>query len=721
VLGALPTFTVQSVDGAPGGQGVVDIVADPTDGTNAAVVYGGFNGATAGVTRHVFETFNDGVDWANVSGSPGGSQNLPDIPLHSIVIDPGTTPHSLIVASDSGVARSLDGGASWQRLGVGLPNTLSKQLALDYNATPPLLRIGTYGRSVFELGAVTGPAIAVNADLAFDRVPVGRRATRVVQVFNVGSSDLHILSFTRTAGSAEFSIISGPSTPTTIHPGEELDWTVQYAPTNTGDDTATFTIASDDPNTPKYDIPASGTGVSGNIRLSGDLNFGTVPRGTSQARAVTIENTGEGFLKVTDWHMTGDSTFTIDEASPTPASPLQINPGESATIHVRFSPPANSDDHLREADLHVLSDDPDTPDATLHASGRAGVPGTTVSTGSVDFHRVPVDNRTQPHVADQIVTIYNQSSCDGCDAHVSAAIAGPNASDFTLVNPPAFPYKLGAGNHLDLTVRFNPSSVGTKTATLTITSDDPDPGDQSVAVALTGEGTLAGISTPHNDVLQPDAGANPLIFPPTVYDPVCAGVCGTTLTERYTNNGIAELIVDAITFAGAAAFSGPAATSPPSRFAPNDGAPEPVTFRPTGGAARRLTGTMTITDNVDGEGLVQRKVAFCGESVGRGFRVKAVDANGNPFTQLKSLKLQSHGFHSNINENLKNLTLTTLNPPTTCQQVQFQYENQNLPDTARAGNQGAYYDLTITVGNQSKTMSFTLDINEFKTIVMTIP
>lgn len=722
--GLSPALTTFTVTGAPAGQGVNGVAVDPTDTNTVVAVYPGFSGVVSNRSSHVFRTTDGGTTWTNISGTAGGnpSQNLPDLPLHSVVIDPGTSPHTIIVSSDTGVARSIDTGASWQRLGVGLPTVDSKSLQLDSLATPPVLRLGTFGRSVFELTSASGPAIAVNADLSFDRVPVGRRATRVVQVFNVGSSDLHILSFTRSAGSTEFSVIGGPTTPVTIRPGEELDWTVQYAPTNTGDDTATFSVASDDPNTPRYDIPASGTGVSGNIRLSGDLAFGTVARGTSQARAVSIENTGEGFLTVTDWHMdaSGDPSFTIDEPSPTASSPLQINPGESATIHVRFSPPANSNDQQRTSVLHVLSDDPDTPDATLNASGRAGVPATSVSTGSLDFHRVPVDNRTQPHTANQVVTIYNQSSCDGCDAHVSAEIT-PAGSDFTLVNPPTFPYKLGAGNHLDLTVRFNPSAVGTRGATLTITSDDPDSADQSVPVTLAGEGTLAGISTPHNDLLPPDAGADPVIFPPTVYDPVCAGVCGTTLNEPYTNNGIAELIVDRITFAGSTAFSGLAATSPPSRFAANDGSVESVTFHPTGGAARRLTGTMTITDNVDGEGQVQRTVAFCGESVGRGFRVKAVDANGTPFTQLKSLKLQSHGFRSNISENLKNLTLTTIDPPTTCRRVQYQYENQNLPDTTRAGNQGAYYDLTITVGNQSKTMSFTLGINEFKTIVMTIP
>ncbi|MFL5800091.1 MAG: choice-of-anchor D domain-containing protein [Actinomycetota bacterium] len=710
--GSSSTWTSVSIPGAPAGQFVSGIAIDPTNTSRVVVTYTGFfgNNPTNLRTKHVFLTTDGGTSWADISGTDGGTQNLPDLPVNSVVMDPGTTPPSIIVADDAGVLRSVDNGGTWQRLGVGLPLVDATWLAMDTSATPPVLRVGTYGRSAFELTPATGPALAVNADLAFDRVPVGRRATRVAQLFNVGTSDLHVVSFTRTSGSPEFSIISGPPTPVTIAPGEEIDYTVQFAPTSRGDKTATFTVQSDDPNSPSTQIPASGTGVTGEIELSGDLNFGTVARGTTATRPVVVHNVGEGFLTVSSVTMSGDSSFSVE---PTPSTPLVIQPGETATFHVRFSPPANSGPGTLTGTLHVLSDDPDAADSTLPASGIVGVPVTGVSSSALHFGGVPVDNRTSPHFADRVVTITNQASCAGCDVHVtSLPITGPNAADFSVVAPPSLPATIGSGNHLDLTVRFNPSDEGPRSATLTVNSDDPV--SPSIGVLLEGTGLVPGITTPDSTV----------VFGPTVFDPACSGLCGKVFNEAYTNNGQAELIVDSIAFAGSPAFSGPGATSPPSRFATNSGSVEPITFHPTGGSARALTGTMTITDNMGAAPTappVSRTVNLCGESVGRGVRVLAVHPNGAPYASLKSLKLISHGFHTNININLKNLSLTTIDPPTSCQRIQFQYENQNLASTDKAGNQGAYYTLTVTAGNQAQTTSFTLAVNEFKVIVLTVP
>ena len=202
---------------------------------------------------------------------------------------------------------------------------------------------------------------------------------------------------------------------------------------------------------------------------------------------------------------------------------------------------------------------------------------------------------------------------------------------------------------------------------------------------------------------------------------MCSGLCGFTIEEPYTNDGQAELIVDSISFTGSTAFSGPPAGTPPSRFAPNDGGVEPVTFHPTA-PARSLRGTMTITDTLGPDNHpIDRIVSLCGESVGRGIRVLAVDGEGAPHAIAKSVKLQSHGFRKNVSINAKNQVLETIDPPETCERVQFQYENQDLPNTDKVGQQGSYYNLTVTVGNQAKTVTFTLGINEFKTIVMTIP
>src|SRR6476469_8120702 len=89
---------------------------------------------------------------------------------------------------------------------------------------------------------------------------VGRSKSRIVQLFNVGSTDLHISSFTYSSGSMEFNIVSGPPTAVLIRPGDEIDYTIQFAPTSRGDKNAIFQINSDDPFTPAKQLSASGTG-----------------------------------------------------------------------------------------------------------------------------------------------------------------------------------------------------------------------------------------------------------------------------------------------------------------------------------------------------------------------------------------------------------------------------------------------------------------------------
>jgi photosystem II stability/assembly factor-like uncharacterized protein len=262
LAGAAATWVALTVTGAPN-QAVAGVAIDPLNTDEVVVVYQGFtNPNPTTLTRHVFRTTDNGATWTDISGTVGADprRNLPDLPLNSVVIDPGTSPHTIIVASDAAVFRTANLGATWEVLGLGLPTVDCTSLALDSSVTPSLLRVGTYGRSVFELTPATGPLLAVNADLDFGITSVGRSESRTVRLFNVGSTDLHVVSFVYSSGSMEFQIISGPATPVVISPGDEIDFTIRFSPSAPGDKTATFLINSDDPFTPARQLFASGTG-----------------------------------------------------------------------------------------------------------------------------------------------------------------------------------------------------------------------------------------------------------------------------------------------------------------------------------------------------------------------------------------------------------------------------------------------------------------------------
>jgi hypothetical protein len=192
-------------------------------------------------------------DWGTIVTSPDGLSWTD----HSF----GTVPFALIVGNDTTVLRSVDAGATWQVLGVGLPTATCNALALDWTRTPSLLRVGTDGRSVFELTTTSGPRVGVVSNLAFARVTVGSSAMLTAKVFNVGSAPLSITSFARLSGSTAFQFVSSVTIPLTIAPSAEVDFTLQFQPTTVGNATAVFQLTSNDPVTPTVAVPMSGAGV----------------------------------------------------------------------------------------------------------------------------------------------------------------------------------------------------------------------------------------------------------------------------------------------------------------------------------------------------------------------------------------------------------------------------------------------------------------------------
>src|SRR5581483_6962786 len=94
---------------------------------------------------HVFKTTDNGAHWLNISST------LPNIPVNSIEMDP-TNPTALYIGTDVGVFFSPNDGGVWVPYGTGLPNVAID--FMDIQATKRVLRVGTHGRSVWEIPLV---------------------------------------------------------------------------------------------------------------------------------------------------------------------------------------------------------------------------------------------------------------------------------------------------------------------------------------------------------------------------------------------------------------------------------------------------------------------------------------------------------------------------------------------------------------------------------------
>lgn len=129
--------------------GFVSWVAfDPANENVAYATYTTFGGP------HVFKSTDAGATWASIDGA--GDTGIPDIPVHSIVVDHGDS-QRLYIGTDIGVFVSLDGGATWARENMGFANTVVESLAIGSVGSNNVLFAFTHGRGVWRV--TLGPAV----------------------------------------------------------------------------------------------------------------------------------------------------------------------------------------------------------------------------------------------------------------------------------------------------------------------------------------------------------------------------------------------------------------------------------------------------------------------------------------------------------------------------------------------------------------------------------
>ncbi len=123
---------------------VSSLAIDPNNSQVAYATYSTFGGT------HVFKSTDGGSSWLPLDGSNDGK--LPDVPVHSLVIDPNNS-QRLYIGTDLGVFVSLDGGEHWLVENTGFSQVITERLVVSSpqdNSTPYLFAF-TYGRGVWRV------------------------------------------------------------------------------------------------------------------------------------------------------------------------------------------------------------------------------------------------------------------------------------------------------------------------------------------------------------------------------------------------------------------------------------------------------------------------------------------------------------------------------------------------------------------------------------------
>ncbi len=182
--------------------------------------------------------------------------------------------------------------------------------------------------------AQTGAIISANpSSVSFGNVATGTTNTQIVKVSNSGNADMKISQASVTG--AGFSM-SGLNAPVTIAAGQSSTFTASFSPTTTTSYSGSVSITSNASNSPTTMIPLNGTGMAQVLQLSASPNpvaFGNVAAGSSSTRPVTLTNSGNANLTVSQITALGTSLSQTGIALP-----VTLSPNQTAAFNAVFSP-----------------------------------------------------------------------------------------------------------------------------------------------------------------------------------------------------------------------------------------------------------------------------------------------------------------------------------------------------------------------------------------------
>jgi hypothetical protein len=349
-------------------------------------------------------------------------------------------------------------------------------VAGDFNGDGRLdLAVVNYNDNTVSVLLQDGTINLSPSSLSFGVQLIGSKSDpRRVVLTNIGTTTLNISSITITGidtGDFGENNNCGSSLPPKAH----CTIRVHFKPSKLGARTAAVTITDDAPGSPQS-VPLSGIGVTSgpNATLSTkSLTFATQLVGTtSPAKPVKLSNYGTKTLDISSIVASGDFRKKDDCGSSLP-------PGGSCRIDVTFSPTRGGH---RTGTVTITDNAPDSPQKV----SLKGV-GTVVKLdpASLDFGTVTIGQKSSP----QNTTLTNVGKTR---LHITGiTITGTDSGDFSQQNDCPDPGYLGGGKSCTITVTFQPTQLGSRTADVSV-SDDGGGSPQQVSLSGTGKSQCGG-------------------------------------------------------------------------------------------------------------------------------------------------------------------------------------------------------------------------------------
>lgn len=436
---------------------------------------------------------------------------------------------------------------------------------------------------------------------------------RTFTIRNTGTGNLTISNPTISGTNAsDFTVTTNPSS-TTIGPNTSRTFVITFNPSDIGLRNAIVTISNNDADENPYIYHIQGEGTNPEINITGnginitdndtspaandgtdfgntDVNFQT------KSQTFIIENLGTTTLTISNPTITGTNASEF-EITTFPAT-LIIAPGSSTSFVVTFDPVATS---TRNATINIINNDGNENPYNFNIRGTGtnaeiDIKGNTVSiangdntpslTDWTDFGSINFGSGT----ISRVFTIDNLGTTSLTIANPT--ISGANPSDFSITANPTGT-TINAGTNRTFTVRFNPTSIGIKTATITLTNSDFNENPYTFTVQGFASNAEINVTGNGNSIVSGDT--TPAIADNTDFDTVLL-TNNTSRTFIIQNTGTTDLTISTPVISGINAADYTITTSPSLVIPGGGNTTLTILFTPSNLGQRNATITIANDD-----------------------------------------------------------------------------------------------------------------------------
>jgi P pilus assembly chaperone PapD len=357
-----------------------------------------------------------------------------------------------------------------------------RERARGNQALAGLLALVTLGGMI--LGGCAGLANTSNADaapqgavqispstLTFPNVSVGQQALQTATLINTGSQPISITHLN--VSSPEFSV-AGISTPLTLRPGQSASFQVAFRSSSSGTVSGTLSaMTARGGGSTRVKLHGGSGRVGSQLSLSAtSLKFGNVLVNGNSTQAVTLKNSGQTDLQISQIGVTG-SGFSISGV----ATPVTLPAGQAVVLQTRFAPATPG---AVSGGITISSDaQAATPSVALSGTGVAATYTMSLSPTALSFGNINVGSS-----ASQNLQLSNTGNSSVTVNQVAASGNGISVSGL------ATPVTIAPSQSVTLAVKFAPAAAGPVSGSVAVTNSE---GVNAVA-AVTGSGAQAGLS-----------------------------------------------------------------------------------------------------------------------------------------------------------------------------------------------------------------------------------